>query len=181
MLLRVEGILTITDLPPGCAFAEPDELADLVARGLAREVVRTKNKVVSLGLSAVSRLIGFGLALPDVTNGTQTYPVADVDDLRITAMKFGNASNPTAPAAADFQLFDPTIMHTVTPTVAYPGNAQVRWRGVIPAVGFTGQGVTEEGLFISNGALFARTTFAASVMLPGQAKQFDHTLILTTV
>lgn len=181
MLLRVEGILTITDLPPGCDFAEPDELADLIARGLAREVVRTKNKVVDLGLSGMSRLIGFGLALPQVTNGTQSYNVTDVDDLRITQMSFGNANNPTAPAAADFQLFDPTTMTTVTPTVLYPGNFQVRWRGVIPAVGFTGQGVTEEALFMANGAMFARTTFASSVMLPAQAKQFDHTFTISTV
>jgi hypothetical protein len=179
MRLKITGILTITDLPPGCDFAEPAELARLVARGLAREVVRKRNLVTSLGLSAVSRLIGFGLSLPDVTNGVDVFPVADIDDLRITSMQFGNANNPTAPAAGNFQLFDPTIMTTVTPTVLYPGNAQVRWRGVIPAVGFTGQGVTEEGLFTANGALFARTTFAPSVMLPAQAKQFDHDFTIT--
>lgn len=180
-MLKVEGTLTIIELPPRPAPADPEELRWLLDRGAARVVCSTKNKIVDLGLSAISRLIGFGLALPDVDNGVNSYAVADVNDLRITTMSFGNASNPTAPAALDNALFDGTPLTSVTPSASYPGLATVRWQGVIPAVGFTGQQITEEALFLANGAMFARTTFATQVMLPAMAKQFNHDFTISEV
>jgi hypothetical protein len=76
-------------------------------------------------------------------------------------------------------LQDLTLLHTATPTVAYPGNFSVRWRGLIPANTYTGQQVTEEGLFASSGALFARTTFAPQAIVLGFAVQFDHSFSIS--
>ena len=179
MLIRITGQLTITDLPPRAAPAPPDELAWLVEKGRARTSQVVRNKVVDLGLSGMSRLIGFGLNTPDVTNGVQTFGVVDINDLLISAMTFGDLNAPTAPTAADFELEDPTTLTSVTPVASYPGDAVVRWQGVIPANTLTGEQVTEECLFMANGALFARTTFAAEVILAGMAKQFDHDFTIT--
>lgn len=181
-MFKVEGRLTITTLPPRVRPADPDEMAWLLERGHARVSGVYRNKLVDLGLSAISRLIGFGLNTPNVTNGVDSIGVVDINDLQISEMRFGNLDSPTAPAAGDNSLEDTTLLYTdSSPTVTYPGNATVRWSGIIPATGYTGEQVTEEGLFLSNGALFARTTFAAEIMLPAQAKQMDHSFTVSEV
>lgn len=146
--------------------------------GIAEVAWEGSNLVTDLGLSAISRLVGFGLSTPQVTNGTDNFAVSDVNDLEINDMQFGNLNAPTAPTAADNALEDISALTNVTPTVTYPGNAQVRWSGTIPANQFNGDQVTEEALFLSNGALFARTTFPAEAIVPGFGVQFDHSFSL---
>lgn len=140
-----------------------------------------ENMVVNLGLSAISRLVGFGLAAPDVTNGTDTFGVTDIDSLKIDTMKFGNLNSPTAPTAADNDLEDSTPLTSVTPTASYPGNYTIRWSGLIPADTFVGDQVTEEALFLENDALFARTTFSPEAIVSGFAVQFDHDFVFARV
>lgn len=182
--LVLSGELLVIDIRVGlgCTFRDlrnsPDqqELTELFRIGEARVVRRAQNKVVDLGRSLIRALIGNGASLPAVTNGTQSYGTVTIADLAISAMKFGNLNSPTAPAAADFQLQDVTILHTAVPTVTYPSNYSVRWTGLIPANTYVGQQVTEEGLFAISGALFARTTFAPSAITVGFAKSFAHTI-----
>jgi len=156
---------------------DPVTLQGLRFAGVAELRQTISNMVVDLGLSAISRLVGFGLAAPDVTNGTDTFGVTDVNSLKVDTMKFGNLNSPTAPAAADNDLEDPTPLTSVTPTVAYPGNYTVRWSGLIAAGLFTGDQVTEEALFIENDALFARTTFSPEAIVAGFGVQFDHDFV----
>lgn len=174
--LRVSRIAA-SSMPTDGRPLSDAELRRLVLRGRADEF-ETSNLVVDLGLSAISRMIGFGLGAPNVTNGTDTVGVSDYTDLQITEMRLGNLNNPTAPTAADNDMEDPILLTTITPTVTYPGNAQVRWSGTLPANAFTGDQVTEEGLFLENGALFARTTFAPQAIVSGSGLQFDHTFTL---
>lgn len=167
---------------PGCTFRElrepvvdPQVVSYLLQQDEARIEFIRKNKVVDLGRSLIRALIGNGVSNPAVSNGTQTFGTTTIADLAISAMQFGNLNAPTAPAASDFQLQDLTLLHTATPTVTYPSNFSVRWTGLIPANTYVGQQVTEEGLFAVSGALFARTTFPASAIVLGFAKQFSHT------
>jgi hypothetical protein len=170
---------------PGCNFARLDQPLDrdildsLSREGEALLAGTYRNKVVDLGRSIIRALIGNGAGLPSVTNGVQSYGTTTIADLAITQMRFGNLTGPTAPASGDYQLQDLTLLHTATPTVAYPGNFSVRWRGLIPANTYTGQQVTEEGLFASSGALFARTTFAPQAIVLGFAVQFDHSFSIS--
>lgn len=184
---RISGDLGIwhVRVGPGCNYRRLDaplevEILDSLSReGEAYRVGPYRNKVVDLGRSLIRALIGNGASMPAITNGVQSYPTVTIADLAITEMRFGNLNSPTAPSSADYQMQDLTLLHTATPTVAYPGNFSVRWRGLIPANTYVGQQVTEEGLFAANGALFARTTFSPQAIVVGFAVQMDHTISVT--
>lgn len=185
--LRISGQLGIwhVRVGPGCNFRTLDQALDeetlqgLALQREARLAGLFGNKVVDLGRSVIRALIGNGASLPTVTNGAQSYGTTTIADLAIASMQFGNLNSPTAAASGDFAMQDLTLLHTAVPTVAYPGNFSVRWRGLIPANTYVGQQVTEEGLFTAAGALFARTTFTPQAITLGFAVQFDHTFSIS--
>lgn len=177
--ITITGQVTITRIrdaglvSPLCAA----ELADRVRRGHAVRTQVAYNKVTNLGCSVIRALVGNGTGFPDVTNGVQTYGVSAIADLAIAEMRFGNSVSPAAPSALNYQLVDTTPLHVAYPTVSYPAENQVQWSGLVPANTYTGSQVTEEGLFVTNGALFARTTFTPETLVLGFGVQFDHLLV----
>jgi hypothetical protein len=154
----------------------PSEILDSwISRGRARVLACTSNRITDLGLSSIRALLGFAINNPTVSNGVDTYPIADVAELQITGMQLGDTSNPAPPAAGDNALDDPSPYALVTPlTVSYPNETRVVISGLLGNNEQDGSVFTEEGVFIVAGALFARTTFAPVTKTAGVAIQWDH-------
>ena len=170
-----------------------EELMDRIKTGHAEHLQVKSNLLVSLGRSVIRALIGGGLNNPSVQFQAvapvggwlagQQFGTASISDLAITSMKFGNAASPPTPLTTDYVFggsVPSTPFYTANPTVSYPTHHRVRWSGTIPVNVHTGKTVTEEALFTSAGAMFARTTFATPVtLIAGSGIQFDHTFAVS--
>lgn len=180
--IRAYGRLRITELPPEIEHPLSEEqLLRLVRAGAARIVGMASNKVVNLGVEIITKMIGSARGSSVTVGGTA---ITSVNDLQIAKMKLGDKANPTAPAAGDTALDDPTPIFTIsTLTVSYPTLTSVRISGVLPANQINGAQLTEEGIFISipptpTEKLFAKLVYATKVIGSGQAYQFDHDIAI---
>lgn len=178
--IGVQGRLTITRVASAaaCRLRRPltsSQMAWLLDRGLADRRQRIENLIVDLGLSVISRLIGFALNNPVVSNGVDSYPLTSLDDLQITTMQLGDLATPTAPAAGDNSLEDSPAAYSPSPLVTtYSDAYTVMISGLVPMGDANGTTFTEEALLTSVGALLARTTFLPEPKVPTHAIQFDH-------
>lgn len=181
--LKVSGRLRITELPPWVDAPIPEcEVQRLVREGHARIVDEGgMNLVVNIGLEIITKMIGSAKGSPTV-DGTS---INDVSDLEIAVVKLGNKVSPTSPGASDTALDDLDPVFTISSvTVSYPTATSVRFSSVLPANQINGEGITEEGLFISipptpTEKLFAKRVTAVKVIQAAQAYQFDHDISLT--
>ena len=71
--ITLKGRLRITRVWNQEVLVPATAMSALIRAGYAEVLLETDNMVVDLGLSVISRLVGFGLATPDVTNGVQTF------------------------------------------------------------------------------------------------------------
>lgn len=179
--LQVRGELRVIHIPveflPGNAPLPPEMIDILVANGRAR-FHRYTNVIVDQGLSAVSRMLGHGLNFPAVG----PFGVSSVADLRVTTMKLGTTLNPPTPLVTDTAISEPIPSYTINSVTAfYPTLTSVTLAGVVPQAvsALNGFALTEEGLFLSNGAMIAHVTFAPEVKIPSHSIQFEHTLVLS--
>lgn len=183
-LLQVRGELCIYSIPGEFFDAHnphvpigPEKLRALCANGLVREH-RYSNIIVDNGLSAVSRMLGSGLGFP----GVGGKPVMSYADLLVTRMDIGTTLNPTAPATTDTAISEAPPSYTINfLSVYYPTATSVRFAGVVPqaASALNGQALTEEGLFLANGAMIAHVTFSPEVKIPSHAIQLEHTITIS--
>lgn len=180
-LLRIRGSLRIAHIPGhcyhdhDCAALSPDQVDSLCAQGLAHASPIYENLVVDTGLEILRAMIGSGLGFPT----TGAFGASDASDLLIATMRLGNASTPAAPAAGDTDIsVSPATFTVPTVSVFYPSATSITIVGVVPQAqtSLDGVGITEEGLFAFNGAMFARVTFPAEVKIPTHALQFEHTI-----
>lgn len=174
------GLLKATAIEPCWMPADGhplplEELDRLLVRGRAVELLRTRNLVTEMGRSIFSRLFGFAVNAPSVSNatGSHTVGVTAIEDLRPTTMKFGDIASPTAPSSGNLDLEGPVVYETTILLTSYSNYSTVAFSGVIPAGVLAGALLTEEGVFVANGEMFARTTFSHVVPV-GKAVQYDH-------
>ena len=179
--LTLRGELRIIQIPGdllrGDKPLSPELVDALVADGRATER-RYSNLIVDNGLSAVSRMLGHGLNFPDV--GGQA--VSNVSDLRVATMRLGTTLNPTAPVITDTDISEVPPSYIVSfVAVYYPTATKVTFAGVVPqaVTALNGQALTEEGLFLANGAMIAHVTFPPEVKLPTHAIQLEHSWTIT--
>lgn len=167
---------------PSDGTALPQSAIELaIARGYAHEVVRTRNKITEVGLSVISRLMGFAYNSPSVFNvgPVVSAPVLELTDLRVATMRFGDTAGVAAPASTDYQLAGNLLYASRILLVQYASSYnKVSWAGVLPADIGGGAVLAEEGLFTTLPAMVARTTFVHAVT-PGKAFQYTHTLTFT--
>lgn len=179
-LLSIRGSLRIAHIPGhcfdhDCKALHPDLVDSLCARGVAHASPVYENLVVDVGLEIMRAMIGSGLGFPI----TGAFGASDADDLRITTMRIGDASAPVAPAAGDVDIsVVPATFEIPFVSVFYPTPTSITLVGVVPQAqtSLDGVGITEEGMFAFNGAMFARVTFPAEVKIPTHALQFEHTI-----
>lgn len=160
------------DMPIG-----PEKLRALCSNGFAIEH-RYSNVIVDNGLSAVSRMLGSGLSFP----GVGGHAVTSIADLLVTRMDIGTTLNPPAPATSDIAISEAIPSYTINfLSVYYPTLTSVRFAGVVPqaVTALNGQALTEEGLFLANGAMIAHVTFAPEVKIPSHAIQLEHTITIS--
>lgn len=183
-LFQVHGELCIYSIP-GEFFdpndplkpIAPEKLRALCDSGLAQEH-RYSNIIVDNGLSAVSRMLGSGLNFPDVGG----KPVMSYADLLVTTMKLGTTLNPPAPATTDTAISEAIPSYTINFLgVYYPTATSVRFAGVVPqsATALNGSALTEEGLFLANGAMIAHVTFSPEVKIASHAIQLEHQITVS--
>lgn len=179
--LRLRGELRIIQIPGEFVRddrpVDPELLDALIASGRA-SAKRYSNLIVDNGLSAVSRMLGHGLSFPSV--GGQ--PVSSVADLRVASMRIGTTLNPVAPVITNTDISEVPPSYTIGfIAVYYPGLTSVTFAGVVPqaVTALNGQALTEEGLFLENGAMIAHVTFLPEVKLPTHAVQLEHTFTIT--
>jgi hypothetical protein len=182
--LQVRGELCIYSIPgeffdphnPTVPIG-PEKLRALCANGRVIEH-RYSNVIVDNGLSAVSRMLGSGLGFP----GVGGKPVSSVADLLVTRMDIGTTLNPPAPTTSDTAISEAIPSYQINfLSVYYPTATSVRFAGVVPqsVTALNGQALTEEGLFLANGAMIAHVTFAPEVKIPTHAIQLEHTITIS--
>lgn len=178
-LLRIRGSLRIAHIPGhcyhdhNCEALSPDQVDSLCAQGLAHASPIYENLVVDVGLEIMRAMIGSGLGFPT----TGAFGASDASDLSIATMRIGDASTPAAPSAGDTDIASP-IYTIPSVSVFYPSATTITIVGVIPQAenALDGVGITEEGMFAFNGAMFARVTFPAEVKIPTHSMQLEHTI-----
>lgn len=151
----------------------PSLVTDLCDRGHAFANVH-ENIVTDSGLGVISRLVGFGKGF----SFAGPYGVLDINSLEFSFMRLGSTIGPPTPAAADNDISeDPPTYQINALSVYYPSATSVTIAGVLPQAvsALNGTPITEEGLFVANGAMLAHVTFPAEVKLPTHAMQFEHT------
>jgi hypothetical protein len=184
-LLRIRGLLRIVHIPGDCMGVDPckpidPKVVDQLKSGGADIRVKGvfENLVVDDGLSILRGLIGFGENFPV----TGAFGTSDVNDLKISAMRIGNATSPPAPTGTDTNISVSPATYII-PFVSffYPTPTSVTMVGVVPqaASALNGVGITEEGAFATNGAMFARVTFPPEVKIPTHAMQFEHSITVS--
>lgn len=178
---RVRGELRVLHVPgdyirDGRPLA-PYQVEALIESG-AILAHRYTNTIVDLGLSGISRLLGYGLGFPSVGGN----PVASVADLRVTSMRLGTTLSPPSPATNDIDISENPASYTINALTAYYTSAtSVTFAGVLPqaTTALDGFAFTEEGLFFANGAMLAHVTFSPEVKIPTHAIQFEHIITIT--
>lgn len=181
-LLRVRGSLRVIHVPHDCMTADcaplpPDVVDALLRDGRCHASCLHENLVVDVGLEIIRAMIGSGLGFPT----TGAFGVQAISDLEISSMRFGNAVAPPAPANADVDIsVIPATFTTTSIAVFYPTASSITITGVIPQAqtSLDGVGITEAGMFATNGAMLARITFPAEVKLPTHALQFEWTITI---
>jgi len=181
-LLSIRGSLRIAHIPHECMGADPcaglppDVVDALVRAGKCHVSCIHENLVVDTGLEIIRAMLGSGLGFPT----TGAFGVQAQADLLVSSMKFGSALAPAAPANGDTDISVTPIYSTTAVSVFYPTASSITIVGVIPQAqtALDGVGISEEGMFVSNGAMLARVTFSPEVKLPTHALQFEHTLVL---
>jgi len=172
--VSLHGHLRITAIHSGF-LRTPSTLDDAELRrarvdGAAYTVFSGNNHIVDVGVSLVSRLLGFGRGLPSLG----PVGITSVNDLKIDIMRIATAVAPAAPANGDSALAG-AVAYTMTPlSVTYPTDTKVMFRGLLPVDALVGSDITEEGLFLASGVLVARVTFPPITKLATHALQFDH-------
>lgn len=174
--LRVRGHLRVIHIPvqflAGDAPLAP-AMIDLLAANGHVQIRRYSNVIVDQGLSAVSRMLGHGLGFPSVG----PYGVSSIADLRVTTMKIGTTLSPPTPATIDTDISENPASYTINSVTAfYTSATSVTFAGVIPqaATALNGFAITEEGLFLANGAMLAHVTFPPEVKISSHAIQLEH-------
>ena len=181
----IRGYVRAIQLAPEClpeptTPIPPDVVDEHVRRGRAKVLMEQDNLVVDLGLSALSRMLGHGENFP----GFGGFGVSSVADLRISSMRLGDGTSPPAPAVSDTDIsVNPATFTTTSVTAFYPDEVTTTFAGIIPqaTAALDGIGITEEGLFLANEAMFARATFSAVVKVPANAVQFEHSIQVVRV
>lgn len=175
--LFLRGELRVIHLPGEFVYQDwpvnPEMVDVLLANDRARAMVYP-NLIVDTGLSAVSRMLGHGLNFPSVG----AFGVTGVADLRVASMRLGTTLNPTAPVVGNTDISESPPSYEITfVTAFYPSATSVTFAGVVPqaVTMLNGQALTEEGLFLSNGAMLAHVIFPPEVKLPTHAIQLEHT------
>jgi len=181
--LQLRGAVRIVHIPGNCMGKDPCQpvnpsLVDQMQ--LRGEDVRVtphyENIVVDDGLAILRALIGFGENFPL----TGAFGATDINQLKISTMKIGNASSPSVPSGTDTDI-SITPAYTI-PFVSffYPTQFSVTMVGVVPQAqaSLDGVGITEEGSFALNGAMLARVTFPPEVKIPTHALQFEHSITM---
>ena len=180
--LAIRGQLRIVHLEADCLddpqrSLPPDVVDRMVAEGRAKVSTVVDNLIVDGGLGAVSRLLGFGRSFPSVGG----IGVTDINDLQIASMQLAGAAFPPTPAATDTGLSTTPLFTATALSVYYPDATSVVIAGVIPQANsaLDGMPITEEGLFLANGAMIAKVVFPAEVKVPTNAIQFEHRIAVT--
>lgn len=181
--LRVRGFLRVThvrgeDLPDPSKPLAPAALEELCKAGRAhRNQDPVENLVVDVGKDGIAKMIGHGQNFPSVGG----FGVTDVSDLQPATMRVGNANSPPTPDPSDTDISVVPATYTIQfVSVFYPAAATVTLAGVIPQgeSSLDGVSITEEGVFLQNGAMLARVTFAPEVKIPSHAIQFEHSIVV---
>lgn len=180
--LRAEGRVRIYRMP---AWLQAQTVVSNEQIARFGEVVSdTKNLIVTSGLQWMSRKLGHILGTPPIQVGGET--VSDLDDLRVSKIKLGNAAAPASPAAGDTALADASPVATYTTlTVSYPANGTVRHAATIPPNTLNGIAITEVGLFCtisSVDVLIGRAIPSpVAVIAPATGYTVTYDIILTAV
>lgn len=191
--LSIQGRITVVAVPPSVvAPLSRRQCADLIAGGHARVIADTHNRITDIGLQALTGMLAGGFGVPQI--GVNVYNENTIHDptpainggwisgMKITAHPFGAL---TPPANADNALQGVVVINRtvvgVPPLIAtFPAVGEVNWQVLIGAPDYNGMTFTEEGLFLADGQLAARTTFQA-LKTGAYGLQFDHSVSITRI
>ena len=146
----------------------PEDLAKAVRDRRAELTLCQHNLVVDTGLKAYTRFLGGNRGTPEVGG----LSIISLSDLTVSRMVLGNTVNPPSPTPADATGVY-TLLYTPTLAVSYPTNYSIMFSGLVPAGVAAGVTFTEEALMLSNGLVFAKTTFLVPKRT-GYSVQFSH-------
>ena len=143
---------------------------DITVRDSAGRVVQTqavKNKIVSTGLSAVSRLLA------------QTSGVT-VANYKLAQLRVGTATTPAASGQTDLvAAVLSNGSYTLTNSDVVPTGNTVVVKATVPAAIASDITLREVGLFLANGELFARQTHSGITTGTGLSIEYTWTLTFT--
>lgn len=148
-------------------------------------VLSNDNLIVTMARKVMSRLVAGVINSPTIDVSGSPVTVTNASQLIITQMRWGtaghNPSNPTEPVppTADninlgATLASPTFKAV---TVDYPTTTSVRFAASLEQSEANGQGLSEEGLFSTDGFMFARKTFGILTKTSDFSFQFLHSIL----
>lgn len=174
MLIKATGRLRITRLRRDLS---PDAI-----------VFEDENLITNIGKQTFSRMLGDNPSSSGGTVGGVAF--GTISEIAVARMEIGNNPGPTLPASTDTAVgyaatvATPYPIPTSTPypnfSVAYPDDYSVTFSMTVPAglasyFGVTYPFLTQEALYLRNGALFARRVFQVGYDGTFPLK-FDHTI-----
>lgn len=176
-LFRIQGIVRAYTVAPELArrLAGRPLLGHLreqaLREGSARQVMEHHNLILDQGLEAIAKFLGGGAGAPLVGGGS----ISSIDDLVVTEMELGNAASPPAPAESDTTGVS-SLVYQPPVTISYPTGFSIMFSGLLPIDEAVGETITEEALKLSNGLVFAKSTFSRT-KTDAFALQFDHQIL----
>jgi hypothetical protein len=175
--IALQGHLRVTAIDAAyiAALAAPLDLEDAMREGAAEIVLEKANTIMDVGLSLITRLLGFGRGLPSLG----PIGVTSVNDLKIDTMRLGNANAPATPGFTDSALSTLPVYSISPLTMTYPSATRVIFNGLLPAPAIVGTDITEEGIFLPSDILVARIVFAPITKLATHALMFSHYIDVT--
>jgi len=160
-----------------CNVVKPTGLG--VDMGITLSLSRAAALVVTdVGVSALWALLAGGAGNPTV--GGQSYDPTNVSNLCVGSIAVGRLTTVTSPSTADTALNDPNPYSLGSIAVTYPTASTVKFTSDIPAMSpIAGDALTEEGLFLLSGDMFARTLAPSYAVPYGSLTAVSHTVSLT--
>ena len=148
-------------------------------------VLQDDNLIVTMARKTMSRLVSGVVNSPTIETIGGPVLVTDASSLVISQMRWGtggeNPSTPTeaiAPLATDEALNEPLADPVFKPvTVDYPTDTSVRFTASLGQAEANGEGLSEEGLFSTDGYMFARKTFGILTKTSDFSFQFLHSIL----
>lgn len=157
--LKIKGKVVVRELPSGIIVSE------------------TNNLVVEYGIRAIFAMLGGGRASMQIGD----VFITSMDDLIINRIRVGNVIDPDSAASTDVDLQSSTFYNIDSTVVEYdlvsPAQS-VQISGVIPLGQMSDLTITEEGLYIACGKLFARSVITPFQKKANKQYQICHTLFL---